>query len=355
MIQSSPYLIDWLTLRCPLGPSLGEALTNRIRESLNIITCISSYGELVWAKKAIDVDALRSDTVGLFWTVQGDGKEEFLVVGGSPASVEHGVNVFGGCDIRHAANVLIRHAAKALHAVLPPFSKWQCRRVDITGNFALPDAASVKQALRQLCLADGGRRKATNKHRGGDSVYWNPNSDLAKGKAYHKGPHLAYLARQGKIDITDDLIALADRLLRLEHTRGSRWFRRLAETGRHWWELKTAELEGLFAEFFGRVVDGVEVRDMDRHELVQRIAQTNDITQGRAEAAFTTYRNIRADGFEVVRGYMARSTWCLHLKYLRAAGISDADLQQGNVVQFRPVRIVLAQPVTSWDEIRRAA
>jgi hypothetical protein len=45
----------------------------------------------------------------------------------------------------------------------------------------------------------------------------------------------------------------------------------------------------------------------------------------------------------------------LHLKYLRAAGISDADLQQGNVVQFRPVRVVLAQPVTCWDELRRAA
>lgn len=354
-MQNTPYLIDWLTLRVPLGETLGKALTDRIRDCLNTIHCVDTSGELVWSKQSLDVDALRSDTPGLVWMVQSDGKNEYLAIGGSPASIEHGINVFGGCDIYRAANILVRHASVILKAVLPPVIKWQCRRIDITGNFVLPDSASVKQALRQLCLADGGRRKATNDKRGGDSVYWNPTSDLAKGKAYHKGPHLAFLLRKGLIQISDDLLSLADRLLRLEHTRGARWFRRLAENGRNWWELTTQNLEDLFTEFFGRVVDGVEVREMERHELVARIVQCNGITEGRADAAFATYRNIRADGFEVTRDYMPRRTWYLHLKYLRAAGISDADLQQGNVVQFRPVRIVLATPVTSWDDIRRAA
>lgn len=354
-MQSSPYLIDWLTLRFPLGAELGQALSDKVRACLDTVVCCDADGELKWASKKLDIDALRSDSAGLFWMVQGDGKHDYLTIGASPASLEHGVNVFGSCDIQHCAAVLVREASKQLHAILPHPSKWQCRRVDITGNFVLPDAASVKQALRQLCLADGGRRKATNKQRGGDSVYWNPTSDLAKGKAYHKGPHLAHLVRRGAIDLSDDLISLADRLLRLEHTRGARWFRRLAESGRHWFDLGVSELEALFTEFFGRVVDGVEVKEMDRHELVSRIASCNGITEGRATAAFTTYRNIRADGFEITRDYMPRSTWQLHLKYLRAAGISDADLQQGNVVQFRPVRIVLAQPVTSWDDIRRAA
>lgn len=355
-MQKTPYLIDWLTLRVCLHEStLGAVLVARIRECLNTIHCVSHTGEILWDKQALDVDALRSDTPGFCWMVQSDGKNEYLVIGASPASLEHGVNVFGGCDIKHAATVLIHQAGRALHAVLPPLHKWQCRRIDITGNFVLPDAASVKQSLRQLCLADGGRRKASNAKNGGDSVYWNPTSDLAKGKAYHKGPHLSHLVRKGLIDISDDLIALADRLLRLEHTRGARWFRRLAEAGRNWFDLTTADLEGLFIEFFGRVVDGVEVREMERMELVARIAQCSGITEGRANAAFTTYRNIRADGFEVTKDYMPSRTWYLHLKYLRAAGISDADLQQGNVVQFRPVRIVLAQPVTCWDDVRRAA
>lgn len=355
MIQKNPYLIDWLTLRIALGSTLGAALTARIRQCLNTVHCIDRHGEVIWSKQSLDIDALRSDTPGLCWMVQSDGKDEYLTIGGSPASLEHGLNVFGSCDMVHCANVLIRHAAKALEAILPPIQKWQCRRIDVTGNYLLPDAASVKQALRQLTLADGGRRKATNNARGGDSVYWNPTSDLAKGKAYHKGPQMAFLNKKGVLEIPEEQIELADRILRLEHTRGARWFRRLTESGRQWYSLTVEQLEALFVDFFGRIVDGVEVKDMDRYELVSRIRNTNGITEGRANAAFTTYRNIRSDGFETVKGYMPRATWQLHLKYLRGAGISDADLQQGNVVQFKPVRIVLAQPVTSWDDIRRIA
>lgn len=322
---------------------------------MNTLHCINTSGEIVWTKKTLDFDALRSDTRGICWMVQSDGKQEYLVIGASPASLEHELNVFGSCDVQHCAQVLIHAASKALDAVLPALWFWQCRRMDITGNFLLPDFASVKQALRQLTLADGGRRKATNKARGGDSVYWNPSSDLAKGKAYHKGPQMAFLRKKGALAVSDELIELGNRILRLEHTRGARWFRDLQAAGRNWFDLTTYELETLFKDFFGRVVDGIEVNDMDRHELTKRIMNCSGITEGRATAAFTTYRNIRADGFDVVRDFMPRSTWQRHLKYLRAAGISDADLQQGNVVQFRPVRIVLATPVTSWDDIRRAA
>ena len=94
---------------------------------------------------------------------------------------------------------------------------------------------------------------------------------------------------------------------------------------------------------------------MDRTTLVALIKDANGITEGRALAAFTTYRNIRADGFETVKGFMSRSTFYLHLRYLRNAGITDFDLYNGNVVPIRPVRVVLAQPVASWEDIRRAA
>lgn len=287
--------------------------------------------------------------------MQSDGEQEYLVIGASPASLEHGLNVFGSLDVLHCAKVLIDRAGKALDSILPNVAFWQCQRIDITGNYILPDASSVKQALRQLSLADGGRRRATTKARGGDSVYWNPSSDLVKGKAYHKGPQMAYLRRKGSLDVSDDLLKLGDRLLRLEHTRAARFFRELRKTGANWWELTKEQLSGYFMEFFGPVTGGVEVREMERTDLVKRIQEENGISEGRATAAFSTYRNIRADGFEVVRDYMAKATWFLHLKYLKAAGISASDLQQGNVVQFRPVRIVLAQPVSCWDDVRRAA
>lgn len=351
----SAYLIDWLTLRLPLEKLQDEALHRRVRDCLNTLHCSDADGCLVWEKQVLNVDSLRSDTVGLFWQLQSDGKRQYLVIGGSPAGIEYGLNVFGELDIQYCAGVLIRAASKELLAVLPSFESWQCRRIDITGNYALPDAASVKQALRQLSISEGGRRKASNDHRGGDSVYWNPTSDLSKGKAYHKGPQLRRLVRLGKLAVEEAILALADRLLRFEHTRGARWFRRLQEQGKCWYDLTVHEIVGFFMEFFGRLVDGVEVKDMERLELVEKIKQANDCTDAQAQAVFATYRNIRADGFDVAKAFISRAAWYRHLRALRKVGISDADLVSGNVVQFRPVRVVLAQPVGSWDEIRRAA
>jgi II/X family phage/plasmid replication protein len=351
-------LIDWLTLRIPLGETLGMALTERIRQCMNTLHCVNSDGEVLWTKRALDIDALRSDTMGLCWMIQSDGENVYLCIGGSPASLEHGINVFGSCDIRHGAKVLIQHAQKALKAVLPSFQHWQCRRIDVTGNYVLPNAESVKQALQQLSVTDGGRRKANRKK--GDSVYWNESSDLAKGKAYHKGPQLAMLRRKGKVECSDEDLTMADRILRFEHTRGSRWFRRLC--GRNWYDLTTEELKKLYLDFFGEIVGaewngGTERNgdDMERAELVKRIQDANGITEGRAKAAFTTYRNIQQDGFEIVKGYMQERTFYLHLKHLRAAGVSNVDLRVmkgSNVIKF-PMRVILAQPVGSWDELRR--
>jgi len=325
-LTTSAFLIDWLTLRLPLEKIQDEALHQRVLDCLNTLHCSDSDGCLVWQKQVLNVDALRSDSIGLFWQLQSDGKRQYLVIGGSPASLEHGVNVFGELDIQHCAGVLIQAARKELQALLPSFVHWQCRRIDITGNYALPDAASVKQALRQLSISEGGRRKASNDHRGGDSVYWNPTSDLTKGKAYHKGPQLRRLLRLGKLTLDETYLALSDRLLRFEHTRGARWFRRLQEAGTCWYDLTCQQLVDFFMEFFGRLVDGVEVTDMERIELVEMIKKKNDCTDSQAESAFATYRNIRADGFDVAKGFISRRTWYRHLAMLRKVGISDADL-----------------------------
>lgn len=348
-------LIDWLTLRIPLTDEIGPSLCQRVMDARTMIRCCDSSGEIKWEKHGLDLDALRSDTQGLVWMMQGDGVRYYLVIGGSPASLEHGINVFGHLDIRRGAEQLIRAAQKALQAILPPPEKWQCRRIDITGNYLLPDAESVKSALRMLLNTDASRRKASSAKRGGDTVMWNPTSDLSKGKAYHKGPQLSFLCRKHELEVTAEQMDMANRLLRLEHTRAARWFRRLEEAGQSWLDLNPKALGALYGEFFGRLVEGVEVNEMNREQIVQLIMNANEITEGRAEAAFTTYRNIKADGFEVVKGYMHRSTFSRHLQYLRAAGITDANLYNANVIPLRPVRIVLAQPVASWDDCRRVA
>lgn len=357
VLQFDGLLIDWLTLRVRIE-SCSLTIQDRIHACLGRVTCTDPDGVVKWQKQQLDIDKLRSDSQGLYWSAQSDGIDEFLVIAGSPASMRSKVNVFGDLDIKSGADLLRRAAMKALLAYLPEVEFWQCRRIDITGNYVLPDGGSVRQALRQLLNTDGVRRKASSNKRGGDTVYWNPTSDLTKGKAYHKGPQLAVLLRKGKIgesDITTEQMCLADRLLRLEHTRGSRWFRRFEQAGGKWWQLNAVALQHLYRDFFGPLTGGLEVKDMGREQIVRQIEVASHVTQQQALQAFATYRNIKADGFEETKSSMARRTWCRHLKILRIAGFSDAQLCAGNVVPFQAVRVLLARPVTSWADIRMAA
>jgi II/X family phage/plasmid replication protein len=266
--------------------------------------------------------------------------------------------VFGHLDIQAAAEVLRASAMKALRAYLPHVSDWQCRRVDITGNYALPDGGAVKQALRQLLNTDGVRRKASSSSSGGDTVYWCPTSDISKGKAYHKGAHLVTQMRRGKLteaDLTPDQLLDADKLLRLEHTRAARWFRRFEQAGGKWWELTAQALQYLYLEFFGPLLGGLEVKNMGREHIVKTIEVAAECSHQQALQAFATYRNIKADGYEETKASMARRTWCRHIKILRAAGFSDGQLCAGNVIPFQAVKVLLAVPVASWAELRAAA
>jgi hypothetical protein len=349
-------LIDWLTLRIPLE-LVGSVVADRVKSCMGSLICCNADGELKWQKKQLDVEKLRSDSKGLFWQAQGDGKTDYLVIAASPASLTSVVNVFGSLDARNCANVLRFAAMRALNAYLPEVDFWQCRRIDITGNYALPDAGSVKQALRQLLNTDGVRRRASSNARGGDTVYWCPTSDVKKGKAYHKGAHLRSLMRKGKLnesDLSEDQLVCADRLLRLEHTRGARWFRRFEQGGGKWIDLTAEALAFLYLDFFGPLLGGLEVKNMGREQLVSQIEKESKVSHQQALQAFTTFRNITVDGFEETKAGMAERTWFRHLKILRSAGFSDAELCAGNVVPFQAVKVLLAVPVASWAELRVA-
>lgn len=359
-------LIDWLTLRLPLNqlpPNLQEKLYSHLDVVAAFITdADGNPSEIRWEARRLNFDALRSDSAGLYFTVTYVGNVAWFYLGASPASLQNDCNVFGSLDIAAGAAALIARACKAFSCRLAPFEAWQLVRMDITGNYALPDAPMVKTALRTLLQTDGARRKATSSKNGGDTVLWSPTSDRFAGKAYHKGPHLRHLQKNEQIELDEERLALADRLLRLELKVGSRFFREIQNSkrhptfaGRHWQTFTPVELAALHREFFGPLVDGVEVRNMGRLESVELIAAANGISQGRARAAYGTYRAIKDSGLDEVKASMAERTFYLHKKYLVAAGFSEADLCAGNVIQFKPVRIVLAQPVSSWDELRRAA
>ena len=183
-----------------------------------------------------------------------------LTIGASPAFITYGNNVFGSSNVRECAGVLVRFASKCLASILPPAEEWECRRIDVTENYALSTDREVKQLLRQLITADGGRAKATSG--GGDSVYWNKGSDLRKGKAYAKGSQLRKLVKDGKAEISDDLLELSDRLCRFELTLARGGFVVLAEADDDWWDLSPEDLQKQHENYFERFIGKQEVTDM---------------------------------------------------------------------------------------------
>jgi II/X family phage/plasmid replication protein len=357
----SPYLIDWLTLKLPISATSHPALFARVAEYSGHVAGWDCDGEILWQKRVMDIDALRTDSPGLYWQLTGDGKSDVLVIGASPASLEHGLNLWGSCDIQHCADVLIAHASKSLQLLLPGRDSWSVRRLDITANYALPDSTSVKAALAQMLVSDGSRRRAGSGKGAGDTVSWNPSSDLKKGKAYHKGPQVLHLVKKNKLGQTayplqPEHFDLMHQLVRLEHTLGSRWFRRLEEGGGNWQHLTTQKLIDLHTEFFTPLLGhGIEVKHMERTQIIAAIMIANQCTENQAKAAFTTYRNCREDGFIQTQDSMVKRTFQHHQKLLRAAGISDMHLRTAKLIPFPKVRFDIARPVASWDDIRRAA
>lgn len=344
-------MIDWLTLRFPLK-GLDSEIEKRFRCALGMVTCVDADGVVQWKKPFLDIDWLRSDTQGLCWSVSRDGEQEYLTIGASPAGLEHGNNVFGSDDIRHCAGVLVSKASIALAAVLPAPALWSCRRVDVTENYLFSSGREVKQWLRVMLGTDSGRHKGSSGE--GDTVLWNKGSDLRKGKAYHKGPQLQYLNKRGKVEIEDWQIEVSDRLGRLELTLGSRWFRRFKEQGGDWWHLTGDDLANEHGSYFGRMWGSGKVEVMDMGRLLEELEKVAP-TKGYALAAHRTWALLKTVGFDQTKASMPPSTWFRHLSYLRAAGLSDADLCHGQVIPFARRELVLSQPVRSWDELRRVA
>lgn len=346
-------LIDWLTLRFAITPELGDVLHTRILEAMGSIVSISARGVIEWEKRYIDWDEIRSDSLGLFWTVTADkDSTRYLTIGASPSSLEnHGVNVFGSLDIKRCSNVLIATASKALGAVLPPWHQWQCRRMDITANYDMGSAAQVKQALRLLLGTDAPRRRTNSDRRGGDTVYWNPSSDLTAGKAYHKGAHLRLQKRKGNIDVDESTLELADNLLRLELKLGARYFRRM---NFGWQTMEPEKLTRIHQTFFESLIGGGDVEVHDMGTLLEEL-EKHAPTKGQALAAHRTWALIKAIGYSQTKDSVPHSSFMRHCALLRAAGLSSADLCAGVVLPFRKRELILAQPVTSWEQIRRAA
>lgn len=342
-------LIDWITARVPLALFSPEDLI-RLRASGDRIQRYNlATGDVTWETQAWD--SIRSDSHHLSFRVGSD----VLWVQGSPARViGDGDAVFGsgaaaaldlpGCMARMGAVLCAK-----LMLPCPPLRCWQVSRIDVTGNLLLAELASVRVALRLLRDCEGGRYRVSQQ--AGDTVYWSQRSRLRAGKAYAKGPHLAYLMRKSDYDgraYTESEISLAGSLLRLELRLGSQLLRE--RLSKPWHELTSTELTDYWHQYFSRMLGNIDITDMNIAERIKAVAPT----PGQAKAALMTWALIQAEGWEKARDLQSRPTWYRNLKLLRAAGLGDADLASGRVVALRRP-LLHAQQVNSWEELRRLA
>lgn len=333
-------MIDWLTLRLPLD-HFERSVCEELRAKSARICRIEPTGEVAWEIPARE--RLRSDTHSLTVRVGGD-----VEISGSPARLGQTNNIFGSGDVLDCFHRMVSWASTCMGLELPlDFSLWRCTRVDVTHNYDLGDAASVRQALNYLRHAEGGRYQVRTN---AESVYWSPRSRLRAGKAYHKGPHIRYQIAREQAEVLPWQLDACDRLLRLELKLGGQYWRE--RTDKKWYHWTESEFDVVHAEYFEQFVGGVEVMEADNIlEKLEQIAST----KGRAQAAYRTWVLIRELGLETTRSMMPKSTWYDHKKLLNQAGLSWADFQARNVVPFRRKTIVLGEPVRSWDQLKNVA
>lgn len=78
------------------------------------------------------------------------------------------------------------------------------------------------------------------------------------------------------------------------------------------------------------------------------------LTESAVMATYRTWALIKQVGYDNAKASMPSATWYRHTRYLRAAGLSQADLCSAQVLPFRK-RAMLLRPVQSWEAIRHAA
>jgi II/X family phage/plasmid replication protein len=353
-------LIDYLTLKlrysdCPdWGGWRRMALWGD-----RICRVCARTGNVVWERNAWD--SLRSDSHQISILAN----SSLIRISGSPARVMgDGDAVFGvgeaGRDLYCCVDAVLRFVQPRLHvSPLPQARLWHVRRVDITGNYDLGSLANVRIALKELAQTDGGRYRVSQQS--GDSPYWNHSSALRSSKAYSKGPHLRQMVKKpgysGRVYSENELV-LSERLLRLEHSLKRLYFLRLRKRGIPWYHLKWSDLFAEYDGFFGQMIGTVESIDMTKHlDKLMQMPSFNDPSKRMSEAAsksvLRTLYSIQSIGRQATMEMMPTRTWYLHLKYLRQLGYGDNDLAKGNVSYLR--RQIILNPVSSWDDLRKAA
>ncbi len=269
-----------------------------------------------------------------------------ITIDGSPARLGQENNVFGSMDIHECARRMVRHVGVSAGVILPAYRQWRFTRIDATQNYDCGSIKGVRSALESLSKVAGGHLKASTFS---DTVYWNKASDLWSAKAYAKGPHLLYQIRRHKAGASDDEIVLSTSLLRLEVSYKSQLIKRL-----HWnWDTLTKEvLMSAFQDQLNLLIPPNSCEVSGEQQLLESLVDT--FGQKKARALFGTWGMLKVVGLAATQDSMPRATWFRHKAAFAQVGLSLGDIATGTILPFRP-KSIIARPVDSWEDLRRAA
>lgn len=333
-------MIDWLTMI--IDSNKLNNLTNCALDQLSDkVLRVNPQGDIVSASSTWN--RLRSDSQGL--TFHYTPNE--LTICGSPASVVSHNNVFGSDDIVKCFNDMLRFFAKHTGIFLPTgVHLWKCTRIDITYNYDMGAQHQVEQALHFLKYS---KTRGDNVSRRQSTVYWNKGSAVRQGKAYNKYLHAKSMLKSAKHFYTDDELELSKKILRLELTLSNEFMRRQRELKKEWHKMTAEILQFEHKKFFDPCVGSVEVPSTQTLlSSLEKVAPSDN----QARAALNTFLLISKLGIETVKGSMSRPTFYRHTKMLKNAGLSVADLNAGQILEFRKNPITLGEPVHNWNDLK---
>jgi II/X family phage/plasmid replication protein len=336
-------MIDWLTLRIDLSHLTIETIET-IRAMASTLCKISPDGVVEW--QSYCWESVKSDTHQVCVRVGSD-----LWIQGSPARVGLPNNMFGALDIRYCAHKMIAFASSHLGlGHLPPYKQWSCTRIDVTRNNLMHSDAEARQALSHLKQSPEGRQKHTFESNG---FYIGKGSSLHSGKIYLKGQDARRNQKLQRALYTSAQLSKADKILRSEYMIRRHLIRRLKEEGGiDWFNLSPATLLQMHTDYFREYFSEIEVVDMS--DILEKLLAVAD-TEGQAKSAYDCYIRIRTIGYEQAKVAYPKTTWYRHIKHLKNAGLTRADLNPSHVVPLRKRRIDVGQAVRHWDEISLAS
>ncbi len=272
----------------------------------------------------------------------------FVEIKASPAKIMQGHNIFGSDDVKACALSLIELLADTYPLCFSELdqSSWEVVEVDITYFSRLKDQRETNQFINALQNVSSGQTKSRTGY-SGTAYFGKKNSRLKSIKVYDKegevGQYLKKLEKQGDTDkllkfYTPELIEFTKGMVRWEVTLKKRWFDRRQISTKltrfihqftpiNYWKEATKDIFKSLEGEEMRVIKDDKIKEKLRKKYLTINKNTGNITYGKADSIYRTYRAIKSEGWSEALNSMSRATFYKHVNFILDIGISKIYLQ----------------------------